>query len=113
RLVGDVREPAIAYVLPQLVPAELGDEVEIGPRVAVDIGGGEPGAVIVVDFLVRLAGVVDDPIHEGDAARLAAIDILEVVNCRRPCSQDGLLGAALAQPRRPPRPGRGGAFATA
>ena len=110
RLVGDVREPAIAYVLPQLVPAELGNEVEIGPPVAVDIGGGQPRAVIVVDFLVGFARVVDDPIHERDEARLASIDILEVVDRRRPCSQDGFLGAPLAQPG---RPGRGGAFTPA
>ena len=100
RLVGDVREPAAAQVLPQLVAAELGDEVEVGEPVAIDVGRTQSRPVVVVDLLVELSGVVDDPVLESDAARLPPIREPEVVKRLRLCGQLGFLPGALEQPRR-------------
>ena len=67
-LRGDVLELAAAEVLPELVAADLVDEVDVGQAVAVDVRHRDAVAVIVVDRLVVLPGVVDDVVHEGDAA---------------------------------------------
>ena len=51
---------AAAEVLPQLVAADLVDEVDVVQPVAVDVRDGDAVTVIVVDRLVMLAGVFDD-----------------------------------------------------
>src|ERR1051325_10898620 len=48
----DVPEASPAQILPELVPADLVDEVDVVETVAVDVGDREAGAVIVVDRLV-------------------------------------------------------------
>ncbi len=78
-LAGDVLELAAAQVLPQLVVAELGEEVEVEQAVAVHVGHQQAVAVVVVDRLVGLAGVVDDLVLEGDAALGLAVGVAEVV----------------------------------
>ncbi len=93
-LFGDVGELAAAQVLPQLVRAELGDEVEVGPAVAVDVGGGEAVAVVVVHRFVVAQGVVGREVLEGDAAGGQAVAELEV-------GVDLELPAALALGRGP------------
>ena len=64
----DVLKLAAAGVLPQLVAADLVDEVDVGQAVAVDVRDRDAVAVVVVRRLVGLAGVVDDAVLEGDAA---------------------------------------------
>ena len=79
RLLRDVPEPASAQILPQLVAADLVDEVDVVQTVAVDVRHGDAVAVIVVDRLVVLARVVDDVVNEGDAAFLDPVGELELV----------------------------------
>src|SRR2546430_13024569 len=96
-------EPAAAHILPKLARAELSDEIQVRQAVAVHVGGAETGAVVVVDFLVGLAGVVDDAVLERDAARGEPVRELEVVKCGGALGLlDFLLGAS-EQPRRPRR----------
>ncbi len=76
---GDVLEPAAAGVLPELVAANLVDEVDVGQAVAVDVRDRHAVAMIVVRRLVRLAGIVDDSVLEGDAALGQAVRELEIV----------------------------------
>ena len=64
----DVLEPAAAGVPPELVAADLVDEIDVGEAVAVDVGDGQAVAVIVVRRLVGLAGVGHDAVLERDAA---------------------------------------------
>ena len=77
--VGDVPEPPAAEVLPELVAAHLIDEVDVVQAVAVDVSDGDPVAVIVVDRLVMLPGVLDDVMDEGDAARRDGVGELKIV----------------------------------
>ena len=98
RLVSDVLEPAATQVPPQLVAAELRDEVQVGQPVAVHVGGAESRPVIVMVVLVGLARVVDDSVCERDAARLPPVREPEVVQHLRLGSQRRLLGSALEQP---------------
>ena len=79
RLAGDVPELAAAQVLPQLVPAHLVRKVDVVQSVAVHVGDGDAVAVVVVNLFIRLAGVVDDAVDEGDSALLYAIGELELV----------------------------------
>ena len=67
-------------VLPELVAAELVDEVDVGQAVAVHVRDRDAVAVVVVDRLVVLAGVVDDPVDERDAALRDAVGEVEVVD---------------------------------
>ena len=61
------------------VAADLVDEVDVEQPVAVDVRHGDAVAVVVVDRLVVLAGVVDDVVDEGDAAFAGPVGELEVV----------------------------------
>ena len=79
RLFRDRREPAAAGVLPELVAADLVDEVDVGQAVAVDVGDREARAVVVVHGLVVFAGVLDDAVDEGDAALGQLVGELKVV----------------------------------
>jgi hypothetical protein len=72
-----------AEVSPQLIAADLTDEINVREPVAVDIGNSEAVAMIVVSRLVRLAGVVDNAVLERDAAPGQSIGELEVVKHRR------------------------------
>jgi hypothetical protein len=80
RRLGDVAKPSPAQVLPELAPAELVDEVDVLAPVAVDVRGGDPVPVVVVDRLVEPAGVVDDVVLERDAALRLAIRELEITD---------------------------------
>ena len=62
------RNRPLPEILPELVAADLVDEVDVVEAVAVDVRDRDAGAVVVVNGLVVLAGVVDDPVHERDAA---------------------------------------------
>ena len=57
---------------PELVAADLVDEIDVVEAVAVHVGNRQAVAVIVVGRLVGLAGVGDDAVLEGDAALAAA-----------------------------------------
>jgi hypothetical protein len=78
-LIWSLRELALAEVLPELVVAELSDEVEVEQAVAVHVGHGEAVAVVVVDHLVLAPAVVHGFVAEGDAALGQAVGELEVV----------------------------------
>ena len=60
RFRGDVPEPAAAGVLVKPAAADLVDEIEIDQAVAVHVGRGEAGSVVVVDRLVVDRGVFHD-----------------------------------------------------
>ena len=79
---GDVLEPAAAGVSPELVAADLVDEIDVGTSVAVDVGDRQAVAVIVVSGLVGLARVVHDAMAERDAAGGQPIGELEIMECR-------------------------------
>ena len=96
----DVLELSATDVLPELVAADLVDEVDVSQAVPIDIGDGEAVAVIVVSRLVGLAGVVDNAVPERDAALRQAVGELEIVE-----GGDALSGLDLCvlkrdQPRR-------------
>ena len=97
-LVGDILEPAVSPIPPQLAAAELGNEEQVRPPVVVDVGGAQPGPVVVVDLLVGLASVVDDTGLERDAARLPLVGEAKVVQHLRSCGQGRLLAGACEQP---------------
>ncbi len=77
---GGIHEPTVTQVLPELVGAELRDEIEIGETIAIDVRGAQSASVVVVNELIVLARVVDDPVHERDAASLLPIRVLEVAH---------------------------------
>ena len=79
RLARDVPEAAVPDVLPELVAAELVDEVDVDETVAVHVGRGDPVAVVVVDGLVEQARVVHDPVQKRDAALLLPVREPEAV----------------------------------
>ena len=76
----DVRKPAAAEILPELVAADLIGEVDVRQAVAVHVGDGDAVAVVVVHRLVRDGRVVHDAVDERDAAFLDAVGELEIVN---------------------------------
>src|SRR5215831_10141854 len=57
---GDVSKPPAAEILPELVPTDLIHEVDVVEPVAIDVGNGDPVAVVIVNSFVVLAGVLDD-----------------------------------------------------
>ncbi len=65
---GDVLEAAAAQIAPELVAAELADEIEVESAVAVDVGHRDAVAVVVVVRLVALRRVGGDLVLEGDPA---------------------------------------------
>ena len=79
RFLRDVPELAAAEVLPELVAAELVHEVDVVEAVAVDVRDGDAVSVVVVHRLVDSARIVDDVVHERDAALLHAVGELEMV----------------------------------
>ncbi len=79
RFLRDVPEPAVAEVLPELVAADLVDEVDVREAVPIHVGRRDPVAVVVVDGLVGLPRVVHDAVDEGDAAFLHLVGEVEVV----------------------------------
>ena len=66
-------------VLPELVAAELVDDVKVDPPVAVDVGRGEAVSVVVVNRFIELARIVGGPLDERDAAFRQAILKTEIV----------------------------------
>src|SRR5580765_3467294 len=78
-LAGDVLEPAPAQIPPELVAADLVDEVDVVQAIAVDVRNRDAGTVIVMNGLVVLAGVFDDPVHERDAAGRLTVAELKLV----------------------------------
>ena len=97
---GDVLEPAAAGVPPELIAADLVDEIDVGSSVAVDVGDRQAVAVIVVSRLVGLSGVVDDAVPERDAACGQPVGELEVVERRDAGHRLDLRITQLLQPGR-------------
>jgi hypothetical protein len=97
---GDVLEAAAAQVAPQRVAADLRDEVNVQPPVAVDVGHGHPGAVVVVRGLVGLRRVAHHPVAIGDAAVGQAVGEAEVVEHREAAGRLALLRAERREPCR-------------
>src|SRR2546423_1546258 len=54
---GDVAKSSATKVLPELVAAELVDEIDVFESIAIHVCHGNAGAVIVVDQLVESRGV--------------------------------------------------------
>jgi hypothetical protein len=96
--VGDVAELAATQVLPELRTAQLRNEENIGEAVAVDVSGRDAGAVVVVDLLVILAGVVDEMILECDPAGVDSVRKAEIVDRGRSRCGGALLGLPRQQP---------------
>src|SRR5712692_4976838 len=96
-LLGDVRELAVAEVPPELVAAELVDEVNVEQAVAVDIGHRDAVSVVVVVRLVVLAGVVGDAVKKGDSAFGLAIRKVEVMEHAELASRLLLRGLARGE----------------
>ena len=96
----DVLEPAAAEIPPELVPADLVHEIDVGASVAVDVRHREAVAVVVVHRLVGLAGVVDDAVLEGDAAFGEAVGELKVVERGESGRRPRLRGGESLEPRR-------------
>jgi hypothetical protein len=78
-LDGHVFEATASKVPVQPARAELGDEVEIGPAIPVDVRCRDTSPVVVMIALVFDPGVVDERIGEGDAAPGRPIGKGEVV----------------------------------
>jgi hypothetical protein len=78
-LFRDVGEPSAAEILPELVAADLVDEVDVVEAVAVHVGNGEAGAVVVVRHPIVRDLVVDRAMDERDAALGDTVRELEVV----------------------------------
>ncbi len=100
-LRGDIAELAVAEVLPELVLAELGDEVDVEETVAVHVRHRQTVAVVVVDRLVEAGAVVRALAAEGDAALRQAIGELEVVEDADLLGGGELRGLAHGQSRHP------------
>ena len=66
-------------VLPELAGAELRQEVQVGKSVAIDVGGADSAAMVVVHELVRFARVIDDPVCKGDSGLRKLIAEMEIV----------------------------------
>ena len=119
RGAGDVLELAAAEISPELIAADLADEVDVGAAVTIDIGNRDPVAVVVVRGFVGLAGIVDDPMPECDAAVGDAVGELEVVEHRRAGERldlrvaDGLEPGCVLQGRRHEPVGRARPFRSA
>ena len=79
RLGSDVLESAAAGIPPELVAADLVDEVDVRQPISIDIRYRQAVAMVVVRGLVRLARVVNDSMRERDAAVGAPIGELEIV----------------------------------
>src|SRR5262245_28799852 len=75
----DVFEPAVAEIAPELVGAQLGGEINVREPVAVDIRDGKTVAVIIVDGLVVLPGIVHDVMFKADVTFREAINEPEIV----------------------------------
>ena len=89
-----------AGVSPELVAADLIDEVDVRQPVSVDVRDRQAVAVIVVRRLVRDGGVVDDPVPERDTALGPPVLEPEVVERGEARGGLDLLLAALLEPRR-------------
>ena len=70
---GDLLEPAVAEVAPELVGAELGEEEQVGTPISIDVGHRHRVPMVVVGGGPVASGVVDDLVSEGDAAFPAAV----------------------------------------
>ena len=100
RQPGDVVELAVAEISPELVATQLIHEVNIQASVSIDVGDGEPVAVVVVHQFVRFARVVGDTVHEGDAALEQAILEPEIVDNLEAAPRAELRLLPLTHPRR-------------
>ena len=97
---GDVVELAVAQISPELVATQLVHEVDIQASVSIDVGDGDPVAVVVVHQFVRFARVVGDTVHERDAALEHAILEPEIVKDLEAAARAELRQLPLTHPRR-------------
>ena len=97
---GDVVELAVAQISPELVATQLVHEVDIQASVSIDVGDGDPVAVVVVHQLVGFARVVGDTVHERDAALEHAILEPEIVKYLEAAARAELRLLPLTHPRR-------------
>ena len=77
--LGDVLEGAVTPVAPELVAAELGDQIEVAATVTIDIGNRDAVAVIVVSGLEGLGVVLGHQVAKRDATLGSAIAETEIV----------------------------------
>src|SRR5690349_23243727 len=79
RFGGDVPELAAAEIFPELVSANLVHEIDVFEAVAIDVGDGNAGAVVVVHWLVISPGIVDRVLNERDAALFDGVPELKLI----------------------------------
>src|SRR5690349_16204317 len=75
----DIFKLAMAKVAPKLIAAKLVDKIDVEQTITVHVGDRQTRAVIVMDRLVVLCGVIDDMVFETDAAFLVMVRELKVV----------------------------------
>ena len=97
---GDVLESAAPGIPPELVAADLVDEVDVEQAVAIDVRNRHAVSMIVVRRLVRLSRVVDDPVLERDAALGQPVRELEIVERRDAVNGFDLCVPKPLEPRR-------------
>src|SRR5437879_1045602 len=66
--LGDVLKFSTACIAPKLVSPKLGGEINVQQTIAIHVGDGNSIAMIVMDRLVVLAGVLDDLMLEANVA---------------------------------------------
>ncbi len=98
-LSGDVLKPAAPEILPELIAADLADEVNVEESIPVDVRYRDAVSVVVVSRLVRLSGIVDYPMFECNPAGRESIDELEIVKSRHAGHGLGLLVCQPTKPR--------------
>ena len=76
---GNIFKGPIATVAPELIAADLADEIKVQPTIAIDIRHGQARAVIVMDRFPVFAGVINGPIFERDLAFRDPVGKLKVV----------------------------------
>ena len=79
RRLGDVAKFPVAEILPELVAAELADEVDVGEAVSVDVGDDDSVAMVVVIGLVELPRIVGRLVRERDPALRLLVGELKLI----------------------------------
>ena len=77
--MSDILKLALAKIEPQTIGANLIHEINIQQIVSVDIGNHNSRAVIIVDWFVIAAGIINNLVHEIDAAAYPLIGKTKIV----------------------------------
>lgn len=78
-LLGDIFKFSIAEIPPQFVATELADKVNVVQSIAIHIGDGDAGAVVIVDGHVITRGVDGGVFTKSDSAFLELVGEMKSV----------------------------------